>query len=136
MPRCDWGIPDSRGFYQSNHYPMMMTCEPPGADAQHLAIEGQYRAALERCPTIRRLGDISEMRRPSPPSIASNLNRRAEISTQRVLGIMPPDADTLLWLKVRLSEEPSLSLPLDRALKMDFESALESFRDRCQDSGR
>jgi hypothetical protein len=129
MPRCDWGIQYSRGFYQSNHFPMMTGfANLLGADAQRLAIQGQYRAALERCLTIRRLAPHIGDETSFACAIARNLNLRAEISTQRVLGIMPPDADTLLWLKSQLSEEPSLSLPLDRVLKMDFDLALEHFR--------
>jgi hypothetical protein len=129
MAKCDWGIQYSRGVYQSNHFSMMtQLANLLRADAQRLAIEGQYRAALERCLTIRRLGRHVGDETSFACSVARNLNRRSEMSIQRVLGIMPPDVDMLVWLKGRLSEEAGPFLSLDRALKMDFELALQSFR--------
>jgi hypothetical protein len=130
MPKCDWGIQYSHGLgYEAPHFPMMrQLANLLRADAQRLGVEGQYRAALERCLTIRQLarhvGDDSMF----ACLVARSVDRTAETSVQRILGIMPPDVDTLVWLKDRLSEEPRPPLSLDRVLKMDLELALQSLR--------
>jgi hypothetical protein len=72
-------------------------------DAKILAVEGHYRVALERCLTLLRLAEhLSE----DPELSHGYMNTNADIMSlntiRNILGVMPPEVETLTWLRGRL----------------------------------
>jgi hypothetical protein len=133
MSKCDWGLRYSKGLgLDAPHFLMMQQFAwLLRADVQRLAVEGQYRAALERCMTIRRLGRHVGGETLLARAVTRSIYQRAEIGIRHVLGIMPPSADMLAWLKGQLSEDPGPLPSLDQALRMDLELALQTLRTRA-----
>ncbi len=133
MSKCDWGLQYSKGFgLDAPHFLMMQQFAwLLRADAQRLAVEGQYHAAFERCLTIRRLGRHVGAETPLACAVARSIDGRAETSIKRVLEVMAPNVEMLKWLQGRLAEEPRPRLALDQALKMDLELALQTFRNNA-----
>jgi hypothetical protein len=128
--KCDWGIQYSRGFWGS--LPQLEHLRPLSyllyADARVLAADEGYRAAFDRCLTMRRfaghVGDdllISYM-------LSLEIDRLAHRCTQDVLASMPPDTDILTWLRGQLVVVRDVMPSFIRALEMDFELGIESLR--------
>jgi len=127
---CTWGIVYSQGL--GANLPQLVQCRYLtnilNVEARILTSDGDYRAALEKCLTIRRLAQhigndtlLSYMLSLMVDTIAQNC-------IKDILGIMPPDADTLTWLKGRLAASQDMLLSLTRALEMDLELTLQSMR--------
>ncbi|MCP4609452.1 MAG: hypothetical protein GY845_12130 [Planctomycetes bacterium] len=125
IPRCSWGIYHSKGWGlvaigSLRQFAMLLE-----DDAQALADAGDYRMALERCLTLRRfachLGDEGVFLH-NTSLFADGVAFR---SIKYVLESMPPDADTLVWLKNQLAATPGATESLVPALEIDFEVALQ-----------
>jgi len=130
LPRCDWGIRYSQGFGaplpQLEHFrPLRFLLY---ADARVLAADGDYRAALDRCLTIRRIaghiGDDSMINY----AISVGTDRSALRYIRNILGSMPPNDETLIWLRGRLAAVQGMAPSLARALEMDLELILQTLR--------
>ncbi len=130
MSKCDWGLQYSKGLgLDAPHFRMMQqSAWLLRADAQRLAVEGQYHAALERCLTIRRLGRHVGSQTFLARAVTRTIERGAKIGMQHILGIMPPSTDTLAWLKGQLSEDLTPLPSLDDTVRMDLELALQTLR--------
>lgn len=128
LPHCDWGIRYSQGI--EAHLPLLVHFRNLSfliyADAGVLAADGDYRAALGRCLTIRQIavhvGDDLLINY----FISLQLDGLAHRCTRDVLGLMPPDADILTWLRGRLVVVWDVFPSFIRALEMDFELGLQS----------
>jgi hypothetical protein len=71
-------------------------------DAVALAADGHYRVALERCLTVRRIArHLSEDSELYIYYIGSD--QQALTTVRRVLGVMPTDADILMWFRGQFS---------------------------------
>ncbi len=130
LPNCNWGLIYSDGF--SALFPhlaqMRWLCFVMVADARTLATDGDYREALERCMTVRKMarhvGDeviISFL-------VATAVGQMAEGCIQEILVGVQNDPETLLWLKSRLATVPTRPLSIKAAMEIEREIALESIR--------
>lgn len=130
IPECDWGIQYSQGI--GSHQPQLVQARRLafilGSNAIILAYDGAYQAAFERCLTIRRfaahIGDGTYLLYV----LSKNIDGFALERIRLILGLMEPNVDSLLWLKDQLIIERGSPLTPNRALKIDFESALCSLR--------
>ena len=104
IPDCDWGCrrAEGAGLSTSAMGELIRLGKLLCADARTLSHDGEYRAALERCLTVRRfaahLGDDSSMLY----GMAYGVDAMALRSVQNILGSMPPDVETLVWLQQQL----------------------------------
>lgn len=130
IPECNWGILYSQGF--SFRLAQGVHLRPLGillnVDARTLAADGDYRAALGRCLTIRRLASHIGDDMVILYAVSVSVDGGALSSIQHILGSMPPDVDILTWLQGQLAAERGAPQSPARALEMDFELALQTLR--------
>ncbi len=123
IPECNWGILYSQGFgfnsEQLRHFRILLSL-----DARTLAADSHYREALGRCLTIRRLA--RHVHRFFSRSV--EVDKTAFLSIRHIIGSMPPDIDTLIWLQGQLTTVPGAPLSSAKALEMDFEFFLRTVR--------
>jgi hypothetical protein len=124
---CDWGLVYSKGF--SLALPHLAQCRSLSklllADARLLASEGNYRKALERCLSTKKLA-----RHVSDEVVISLLVRHAidalaDDCIRDILGMTPPDLQTLEWLKGQLAAVSAPQASFAKGLKYEQEMALE-----------
>ena len=130
IPQCTWGIwpeevwpPEKRSHIflikSFRHYSYIIV-----VDAIILASDGHYRAALERCMTLRRiarhLSHDSELhiRSSTYDDIALRMIRR-------ILGDMPLDADILTWFQGQLAMFQEATTFLERTLQEYVEANID-----------
>ncbi|MBP7053970.1 MAG: hypothetical protein KBE65_23405 [Phycisphaerae bacterium] len=114
---CDWGVLPGHKF----DYGMLWTLLHLGrlleADARILAADGQYRAALEVCLAMRRfashIGDATYIMYAN----AEGVDEWALRTMHSVVGRMPPDPNTLAWLRNELASTSGVPWRLEQALK-------------------
>jgi hypothetical protein len=125
--QCNWGLVYSKGF--SLALPHLAQCRSLSklllADARLLAAGGTYREALERCLSTKKLarhvGDevvISLLVRHAIDALADDCIRD-------ILGMTPPDPQTLEWLKGQLAAVSAPQASFAKGLKYEQEMALE-----------
>lgn len=130
IPNCNWGILFSQRSYlntdvmiQLGHLEQILI-----EDARTLADKGQYRQALERCLTIRKfahhVGDDNSLMYLT----SSGIDKNALTSIQYVLGLMPDDVETLIWLQGQLATVKGSPESPARSLWIDFEYDIERMR--------
>jgi hypothetical protein len=123
MPQCHWGTWHEPGVIfnkigWTNEIRSLTRIQL--ADAGTLAADGQYRAALERCLTVRRFArhlgeDLSE--NPKLYFHSLNTDKRALGTVRHVLGMIPPDEDILTWFRGRLSAVQGAPMLFAKELK-------------------
>ncbi|OHB76224.1 MAG: hypothetical protein A2Z25_24585 [Planctomycetes bacterium RBG_16_55_9] len=117
IPQCTWGIGSERALSESalrtnvgHLYYILLV------DARTLAVDGHYQAALECCLTVRRLArhlvQDSEL-----DLFGTSPDLMALRTVQHVLGIMPPDAEILTWLRGQLAVVPGPQLSFAETLR-------------------
>jgi hypothetical protein len=125
--QCNWGLIYSKGFSlalphlaQSRSLSKLLL-----ADARLLASEGNYREALKRCLSTKNLarhvGDevvISLLVRHAIDALADDCIRD-------ILGLTPPDPQTLEWLKGQLAAVSAPQASFAKGLKYEQEMALD-----------
>jgi hypothetical protein len=120
IPQCTWGTRGGAGpnfGWKDLNSDVNRLLDILIVDARTLAADGHYRAALEDCLTLRSLSHhLSED--PRLELAARNPDVMALRTIQYVLGVMPPDADTLMWLRARLA--------LVRGLRLSFAEMLQT----------
>jgi len=126
IPQCSWGvrylqIPGyNKLFLSPRLYHLVIVLL---ADARTLAADGHYRAALERCLTVRRLarhlGEDSKLE-----LLSRNPNSMALRTAQHVLGVMPPDAEILTWFRGQLAVVQGAPLYYAEILQAEFKAYL------------
>ncbi|UCE46742.1 MAG: hypothetical protein JSW47_14150, partial [Phycisphaerales bacterium] len=99
-------------------------------DAKALVAAGDYRAALERCLTIRRFARHLGDETITLHGMSLSADRVAFRGIREVLNAMPPDAEVLTWLK----DEPAMShgapVSFVRALDISLRRALQGLERR------
>jgi len=135
LPQCNWGIQFSQGF--GSRLPQLVHFRPLTfllyADARILATDGDFRAALDRCLTIRRFARHIGDDTTTNYAISVGTDRSALRYIQNILGSMLPDAGTLTWLRGRLASVQGAVLSPARALEMDLELIIQSMRNDPDD---
>ena len=129
IPRCDWGIRYSEGLGAINPLKELdvlsrLLC----ADGLILAADGHYRAAFERCLTSRRLAAHIGDDALGLYAISLQADRRGQACIKRILRSMPPDAEMLVWLQGQITAVRGAPQSPAKALKIDFEMALQTLR--------
>jgi hypothetical protein len=125
--QCDWGILYSHGDGLNSGiiFQLRELCRLLAVDARTLAADGDCRAALGRCLTMRRLseqiGDDTCLMYGS----SLTLDTSALSCIQHVLGSMPPDIDTLIWLQGQLAVQgaprsPARAMEIARDIDLQF----------------
>ena len=99
MPQCTWGVWPERGLSVRDFLTEVGNLTTILLmDARTLAADGHYRVALERCLTVRRIArHLSE--EPELYLLSAASDQRPLSTVQHVLGVMPPDADILMWFR-------------------------------------
>lgn len=127
---CTWGIIRSEGGYSLNAVSielrdLVFLLE---VDARTLAVDGDYRAALDRCLSIRRLAQHIADEGLIGYLVSMSYQWRAFHCIQYVLSSMSPDTDTLSWLQAQLGTVQGAPPSPGRALEITLDDKLESFR--------
>jgi len=135
LPQCNWGIRYSQGI--GVPLPQLVNLRPLKfllyADAIVLAMDGDYRAAFDRCLIIRRIaGHIGDDAMVNY-AISVGTDRSALRYIQNILGSMPPNDETLIWLRGRLAAVHGIIPSLARALEMDLELIIQTLRTDTDD---
>jgi hypothetical protein len=122
--QCDWGIVYSKGFLAV--FPYLAQCRQLGflllADARLLAADGDCRAALERCLSTKRLAHHVGAETIIAFLVQHAIDGLADDCIRDVLGMAPPDLQTVEWLKgqwaAASAPEASLALGLEYEQEM------------------
>ncbi len=93
-------------------------------DARTLAVDGDYRAALDRCLSIRRLAQHIADEGLIGYLVSMSYQLRAFLCIQFVLSSMSPDTDTLSWLQAQLGTVQGAPPSPGRTLEITLEDAL------------
>ncbi len=125
IPQCTWEIWPGKiqPELETNQVSVMKSFRQYNyiiiADAITLASDGHYRAALERCMTLRRIA-----RHLSYDSylfmVSTECDSMALKTICRIIGDMPPDAEVLTWIKGRLAAFQGAPPLLEGILKKDL----------------
>ena len=127
---CSWGIIRSEGGYSLSTVSgelrqLVLLLE---VDARTLAADGDYRAALDRCLSIRRLAQHIADEGLIGYLVSMSYQRRAFYCIQYVLSSMSPDTDTLSWLQAQLGTVQGAPPSPGRAMEITLDDNLELFR--------
>ena len=131
IPQCTWGIwhPDGYEPVLGNLVSEVRQLEYIlTLDARTLAADGHYRAALSRCLTTRRLarhvGDYTTLLY----LLSMHIDSGAQFTIQHILCVMPPETNTLMWLRGQLATVQGPRLSFARAIQTDFEFILHDMQ--------
>jgi hypothetical protein len=133
---CDWGHDVSRGLgvLMPELLKVRLTAFMLTAEAQILAEEGEYEAALGKCLIIhkmaRHVGDsllISYL-------VGASLNNLANERIRDFLASMPEDLETLAWLKSEIVAISVNTPSVKRAMARDKEISMNEIRAERIDS--
>ncbi len=129
IPDCSWGIMRSHGVYglmlktvlgQLRQLAFLLE-----VDARTLAADRDYRAALERSLSIRRLAQHIADEAVLGYLLSLSLHERSFLCIQHVLGSVPPDTDILTWLQGQLSTVQGAPPLPGRAMEIHLDDTLE-----------
>ncbi|MFZ2146479.1 MAG: hypothetical protein WAV28_04590 [Sedimentisphaerales bacterium] len=127
IPNCNWGLKYSDGFsmLMSHLAQTRKLAFIIGAESRILASEGDYRLALERCLTLRKISQHIGDETIISLLVAKALEKMADNHIQYLLGDMPQDLQTLTWLKNQLAIIESRPLSSKATSKYERELSLE-----------
>jgi hypothetical protein len=129
IPQCTWGIWHGPGLRFSTDLlsEVKDLTRVLRLDARTLAADGHYRAALERCLTLRRLARHLSESDDSGIVLFSRVPDAAALHIVRhVLGVMPPDANTLTWFRGQFAVVQGVPLAFAKTLQVDFKDYLNN----------
>jgi hypothetical protein len=127
---CSWGIIRSEVGYSLNavSFELRELVFLLEVDARTLAVDGDYRAALDRCLSIRRLAQHIADEGLIGYLVSMSYQLRAFRCIQYVLSSMSPDTDTLSWLQAQLGTVQGAPPSPGRAMEITLDDNLEFFR--------
>lgn len=127
---CSWGIMHSQGKF---HFPLFNIAAQLRqiallleVDARALAFAGDYRAALDRCLSIRRIVPHIADEHDIGYLLSLQRHEQAFHCIQDILSSMPVDRDTLTWLQGQISAIQGPPPSLGRAFEITLEDAVKS----------
>ncbi|UCG58172.1 MAG: hypothetical protein JSU70_01445 [Phycisphaerales bacterium] len=128
MQHCNWGLRYSDGFAMNMSYlaQVRQLAFLVIAEARVFAADEAYREALERCLVIRRLAGHVGDETIISLLVSVAVSRVANDCMQDILGAMPPNLETLKWLKNELVSLSSRSLLTQTTLDAEREVSLDS----------
>jgi hypothetical protein len=126
LPRCKWGIYHSKGWDlaavgELRHIALLLD-----DDARDLVAAGDYRAALERCLTIRRFARHLGDETITLHGMSLTADGVAFRGIREVLNAMPPDAEVLTWLKGEPAMTRGAPASFVRMLDIHLQQAVKS----------
>ncbi len=98
---CSWGVIRYQGHTLLKEWRDLAYLLE--VDARTLAVDGEYRTALERCLSIRRFARHINDEGILGYLISMPIESRSLSCVRYILGLMPPDRDTLIWLQSQIS---------------------------------
>jgi len=127
---CSWGIIRSEGGYSLDAVSgelrqLVFLLE---VDARTFVADGDYRAALDRCLSIRRLAQHIADEGLIGYLVSMSYQWRAFHCIEYVLSSMSPDTDTLLWLQAQLGTIQGAPPSPGRAMEITLDDNLELYR--------
>jgi len=127
IPNCNWGLKYSDGFEMllSHLAQTRKLIFIIGAETRILASEGDYRQALDRCLTLRKISQHMGDETIISLLVAKALEKMADNHIQYLLGDMPQDLQTLAWLKNQLAIIENRPLSSKGTSKYERELSLE-----------
>jgi len=133
---CSWGIIRSQEIY--NYELMLMNLMSQvrqlafllEVDARTLAVDGEFRAALERCLSMRRFARHFVDEANLGYLVSMPIDFRSLRCIHHVLGSMPPDRDTLIWLQSHISTIQGAPPPPGRAYEISLNDDLQLLSER------
>jgi hypothetical protein len=130
VQNCDWGYDISKGF--DVLLPELSKLRRMAflliANAQVLAEEGDYKAALGRCLTIHKMARHVGDRLIISYLVCNALNALANGHITKILSQMPDDVETLTWLKTQIYDITTRANTLKGTLSSEREIALQQIR--------
>ncbi|MBN2180592.1 MAG: hypothetical protein JW715_01665 [Sedimentisphaerales bacterium] len=132
IPDCIWGLLSEEkirsAFLNRNAVNLSYIV---ATDARILSADGHYRAALEQCLSLRQFSShLSHISQLGPSSWEANGYALSTINF--VLGEMPLDVDTLMWLRGRLSVVQMETELLDAYLNSILDTILKEIINSSQ----
>ncbi len=130
IPNCTWGLQpvDARPTPLTTTSPLRRLAFLLAVDARTLATDGHYRAAFARCLVQRRLARHIGAETIIMRSVSAGVDAVAANALQDILGQLPPDGKTLIWLRGQLAKLPSAPPSLVQTLENEFELLLDFYR--------
>jgi hypothetical protein len=123
IPNCNWGLKYSDGISinlahipQTRKLVFLIT-----AEARVLAAEGDYRGAIDRCLTVRKIGKHVGDSTPISLLVSMSIDKMVASRIQDILAEIQPDLETLTWLKAKLAEVPFKTPSLRFAMRSEKE---------------
>jgi len=102
-------------------------------DALTLTFDGDCRAALERCLSIRRMMYHIADEHDIGYLVSLQRHEQAFYCIQQILSSMPVDRETLTWLQGQISTVQGPPPPLGRAFEITLEDAIKHLRAHPED---
>lgn len=129
ITHCSWGMMHTQGIFNYTHISIATQLRQIvfllDVDARTLAFDGDYRAALDRCLSIRRMVYHIADEHDIGYSVSMLHHWKAFDSTQHILSSMSVDRDTLTWLQGQISSVQGPPPPLGRAFEITLEDAIK-----------
>ena len=130
VQNCDWGYDISKGF--DVLLPELSKLRRMAflliTNAQVLAEEGDYKAALGKCLTIHKMARHVGDRLLISYLVGNALNALANGHITKILSQMPDDVETLTWLKTQIYDITTRANTLKGTLSSEREIALQQIR--------
>ncbi len=125
IPQCTWGIYHSKGWELLSLAQLRQLAFLLDDDAQALAAAGDCRAAIEKCLVMRRFARHIGCEEITNYTVSQGVDGLAMKRLRHVLGSTKLDVETLLSLKDQLVISQSMHQSLVKALRIDYERALQ-----------
>jgi len=118
VKECDWGINYTRGFelMPPRYATLRQLSTLVVAEARIHAEDRDYRTALDRCLSLHKMAAHINDRLFISHLVGIAINAMAHDCMTEILSAMPPDAETLTWLKTELTEIEDLPLSIGPTL--------------------
>jgi hypothetical protein len=130
VPTCTWGIWPGHGVGGRLRGQLLRLVFVLALDARTLTADGDYRAALARCLTVRRIAAHAGDGTAFSNGVA--VEAVAVRTMRHVLNAMPVDADLLTWLRGRLAVTIGATPSAAKTAQLDFEWSLHHLRSADQ----
>lgn len=130
LPHCDWGYDYSQGIDLTivNSSAVKRIAFLLSTEAQVLAEQGDYRAALDRCVTLHKMA-LHVVDRPLITYLRGiGISGAANRAIQNVLAAVPNDAEALNRLKVQVSQMQEAFPALENVLTQEGQVCAATMR--------
>ena len=135
LEHCDWGLRYSQGPHMS--VPYLAQCRSlihiMMADSASLVAEGHYRPALERCLVVAKMAPHVGDEDLLSFLVNGAINVAANKGIRDILGLMPVDEPSLLWLQQQLAMLSGKAPSLRPALQIEKEFMLNTLAEEDVD---